>query len=176
MLTLILGGARSGKSSYAEALAKQHSSVLYVATAIAFDEGMKERIRHHQSQRPSHWRTLEQYKSFSGEIEERCVLVDCMTLMVSNLLMEGEGEGFTPKRLQEIETSIFKEVDGLLAWAEKKDVILVSNEVGLGLASSYELGNAFRDIGGRVNQYLAQRAQRVYFMVAGLPLVLKEES
>lgn len=181
---LITGGARSGKSSLAEAKAKElGEKVVYIATAIGFDEGMKERIKKHRSQRPSTWTTIERYKSFAsleleeGFLESDLVLLDCMTLMVSNLLLENDIDFDTcsMSQIDSIENRIFNEIKELMKviYKHKKQFIIVTNEVGMGLVPSYRLGNIFRDIAGRVNQYLADKADEVYFTVSGIPLKIK---
>lgn len=181
---LITGGARSGKSSLAEAKAKVlGEKVVYIATAIGFDEGMKERIKKHRSQRPSTWTTIERYKSFASlELEEGflgsdLVLLDCMTLMVSNLLLENDIDFDTcsMSQIDNMENRIFNDIRELeeVIYKHKKQLIIVTNEVGMGLVPSYRLGNIFRDIAGRVNQYLADKADEVYFTVSGIPLKIK---
>lgn len=177
MIHFVTGGARSGKSNYAKGLAENFSSVTFVATAIAFDESMKQRIMRHQQDRPANWQTLEQWHSFSEPFNTDCVLVDCITLMVSNLMLKGEidFDKLTQEEIEKLEQNVFFELDGLLKEAEGKELILVSNEVGLGLAAPTAVGNIFRDIAGRVNQYLAQQADRVVFMVSGIPLIVKDE-
>ncbi|WP_459128790.1 bifunctional adenosylcobinamide kinase/adenosylcobinamide-phosphate guanylyltransferase [Guggenheimella bovis] len=174
MIRIILGGARSGKSTYAQNLI--HSdSVTYVATSIPFDDGMKHRIKLHQESRPKIWKTVEKYKGFSEPFDTDIVLVDCLTLMVSNLLMEAheDFDKVSPEELQETEEHIKEEILALIECAKGKDLIIVSNEVGLGLASPYSLGNAFRDISGRMNQLVARLSDEAYFMVSGLPMRLK---
>lgn len=174
MIHLILGGARSGKSRYAEEIARAFSSVSYVATALAFDEAMAHRIKHHQASRPDSWETIEKWQGFDQAFRSDCVLVDCLTLLISNhLLQAGDVENKNPDEISVIEKEVFATINQLLQAAEGKELVLVSNEVGLGLAPPSFLGNVFRDISGRVNQYLAQKADRVVFMVAGLPLQLK---
>lgn len=176
MIQLILGGARSGKSRYAETIAADFSEVTYVATALAFDEAMAHRIEHHRRSRPSDWQTLEQWQDFRTDFSGECVLVDCITLLVSNhLLAAGDIEAFTPEQIDQVEQGIRQTIEQLLLAARGQELILVSNEVGLGLAPPSQLGNTFRDIAGRINQLLAQQADRVVLMVAGLPLVLKGE-
>ncbi|SDZ13445.1 adenosylcobinamide kinase /adenosylcobinamide-phosphate guanylyltransferase [Proteiniborus ethanoligenes] len=181
---LITGGARSGKSSLAEAKAKElGEKVVYIATAIGFDEGMKERIKKHRSQRPSTWTTIERYKSFAsleleeGFLESDLVLLDCMTLMVSNLLLENDIDFDTcsMSQIDNMENRIFNDIRELeeVIYKHKKQLIIVTNEVGMGLVPSYRLGNIFRDIAGRVNQYLADKADEVYFTVSGIPLKIK---
>ena len=178
-LTLILGGARSGKSAYAQTLAAERGhSILYVATAEAGDEEMAARIAAHRAERPPHWHTLEaprrvgytirnpQYASVSDVI-----LLDCLTLLASNVIAPLP-EPVTPEAAQ---AALDAEVDELLAayHAGATEWIIVSNEVGLGLAPPYPLGRAYRDALGRANHRLATQAGEVLFMVAGLPLKLK---
>jgi adenosylcobinamide kinase/adenosylcobinamide-phosphate guanylyltransferase len=183
-LTLILGGARSGKSSYAEALAAtaagQDGSVLYVATAQAWDEEMAERISRHRAQRPAHWRTLEAPRhpglAVTAHLQEEAgapaaILVDCLTLLANNVLIalpEGASEDAATAALG-------AEVDELLAAYSASTVhwIVVSNEVGLGIVPAYPLGRLYRDALGRANQKLAAAAGKVVFMVAGIPMAVK---
>jgi adenosylcobinamide kinase/adenosylcobinamide-phosphate guanylyltransferase len=176
-LTLVLGGARSGKSSFAQKIAQDRGGdrVVYVATAEAGDEEMRERIQKHRRSRPSNWRTLEIPCDVGAAIltqakDAPVVLLDCLTLLISNLLVEADGPFAA-----EIETQITGEVDALVVCAKTLagDLIIVSNEVGMGLVPPYPLGRAFRDIVGRANQDLARNADEVYLLVAGIPMVLK---
>lgn len=176
-LTLILGGARSGKSAWAQKLAaEQHRAVLYVATATAGDEEMAARIAAHRAERPAHWRTLEApaqvgeaIRAAAGEAE--VVLVDCLTLLANNVI------GPLPETApaETAEAALAAEVEQLLATyrAGTAEWLVVSNEVGLGLVPPYPLGRIYRDALGRANQRLATEADEVLFMVAGLPLTLK---
>lgn len=183
MIILITGGARSGKSSLAETKAKElGEKVVYIATAIAFDEGMKDRISKHRASRPDTWTTIEKYRDFytlenEDFLESDLILLDCMTLMVSNVLLESEidFDNCSMEEVDCIEKSIFKEVEELLeiVYKHKKKLIIVTNEVGMGLVPSYRLGSIFRDIAGRVNQYLAKQADEVYLTVSGIPLKIK---
>lgn len=175
MIHLITGGARSGKSHYAKQLAHDFSSVTFVATAIAFDNSMKHRIEHHQRNRPSEWITLEQWQGFTEPFETECVIVDCLTLMMTNLLLNHDREVDTlhPEELDVIEQSIMREIENLIAAAENRELILVTNEIGMGLSPPTVLGNIFRDIAGRMNQLVAQRSDRVVLMVSGIPLIIK---
>lgn len=177
-LILILGGARSGKSSYAQKLALElaGADVLYIATAQAFDEEMRERIAVHRAERPAGWRTLEVPSLINGALADavgnaRVVLLDCMTLLASNALLALSEE----PSAQAAEAAVDAEVTALLmAWHSSHATwIVVSNEVGLGVVPSYPLGRAYRDALGRANQRLAAAANRVLFMVAGLPLTVK---
>lgn len=187
-MILVLGGARSGKSTYAEQKAaicaqEQHSEVLYIATAIAFDKDMKNRIKKHQDQRDANWHTIEQYKDFQNLSDaeafqrSQIVLVDCITLMVSNLLLEYDGDfdTITCDAIDILEQRIVSEVNRLVAICKTnhKQLVVVSNEVGLGLVPAYRLGCIFRDIAGRINQLLARESDEVYLLTAGIPLTLK---
>jgi len=179
-LTFILGGARSGKSAYAQALARQsEGSVLYVATAQAGDDEMKARIDAHRAERPAHWRTLEAPLNVGQAIRQALqeqpadvVLLDCMTLLTSNVILQ------LPETASEREASaaIMAEVDALLACYKntKARWIIVSNEVGLGLVPPYPLGRMYRDALGRANQRLAAAATDALFMVAGMPLPIRQ--
>lgn len=167
--TLILGGARSGKSRFAESLA--HDSALarvYLATATAGDAEMGARIAHHRSQRGDGWRTVEEPLALVDALAretgaDRIVLVDCLTLWLSNLMHAG----------RDVET----ETVALTEWlrAARHPVVLVSNEVGLGLVPETPLGRAFRDAQGRLNQAIAAAVPNVAFIAAGLPLWLKRD-
>jgi len=171
-LTFILGGARSGKSRFANGLAAKHKSVLYIATyrRCAGDREMEERVKKHKENRPRTWKVIEEpvdlcsvIKKYGGKY--KVVLIDCITLWVSNLMLSGKNSGG-------INLSVCK-----LANAVKKVCpvsILVSNEVGLGVVPDTKMGRNFRDIAGSVNQAIAQSADAVYFMIAGIPLVIKE--
>lgn len=176
-LTLVLGGARSGKSTYAEQLASRGEQVLYVATAEAWDEEMRLRIANHRAQRPLHWRTLEAPRELGSAIvaaltaETDVVLLDCMTLLANNIIVA------LPEPVNELEasTALMDEVNALFdAYQESTaDWIIVSNEVGLGIVPAYRLGRVYRDALGRANQRLAAQADRVILMVAGLPMTVK---
>ena len=179
-LILVLGGARSGKSRHAQQLAQELASdsdkVLFVATAEAKDEEMKARIRSHRRDRPSSWRTLEAPRRVAQAIspaikDARVVLLDCMTLLVSNVML---GQRESPDQ-STVEESIQAEIDALLQLCRDQDTkfIVVSNEVGMGLIPTNTLGRQYRDLLGRVNQTLASHARQVYCMVAGIPVELK---
>ena len=177
-LILVLGGARSGKSTYAQNLAGELGGrdVLYVATAEARDEEMRARISVHQSERPAGWRTVELPQRVGVAVAEAAggaavVLVDCMTLLASNTILAlGDDPG---ERVAG--AALTAEVDALLATyrAGTATWIVVSNEVGLGLVPPYPLGRLYRDLLGRANQQLAAAATGVLFLVAGLPMKVK---
>lgn len=177
-LTLILGGARSGKSAYAEKLAAELGrNVLYIATAEIGDEEMAQRIAAHRLSRPAGWQTLEAPRHVGAALAEineppDALLLDCLTLLASNILLALEVE---PQAA--VEAAVQTELDTLLSAQMRlgAPLIVVSNEVGLGLVPPYSLGRVYRDVLGRANQYLAARASRVIFMVAGLPMMVKGE-
>ena len=179
-LTLILGGARSGKSSFAEARAAEaQGKVVYVATAQAFDEEMEDRIRAHQASRPANWVTVEAPTAVAQVLgdkaeEAEVVLLDCITLMAMNAYGMGVEDDLEAQAAAE--AKLMEEVEALLEVAANSEAewLVVSNEVGLGLVPPYPLGRAYRDALGRANQRLAQAADEVIFMVAGLPLWVKE--
>jgi adenosylcobinamide kinase/adenosylcobinamide-phosphate guanylyltransferase len=172
-LIFILGGARSGKSVFAEKLARERGgdAVLFIATAEAGDEEMKARIAEHRARRPSTWETIEAPREASRALENyrggaRVIVLDCLTLLVSNVLLADKA------RAREW---VERQVDALIAWqkSRKVDLIVVSNEVGMGIVPDNALGRAYRDLLGAVNQRLAREADRVFMMVAGLPLEIK---
>jgi len=177
-LVFILGGARSGKTTYAQRLAQEMGGdrVLFVATAEGKDAEMEERIAAHQQSRPAAWRTLEAPRNagrmIASEIgDASVVLVDCLTLLVSNTILV-LGEDPDPRQA---EAAVRAEISALLALPPKSSAtfIIVSNEVGLGLVPPYPLGRVYRDLLGLANQMVAAQAQRVYWMVAGIPLDLR---
>jgi adenosylcobinamide kinase / adenosylcobinamide-phosphate guanylyltransferase len=180
-LILILGGARSGKSAYAEALATsvaRKRTVLYVATATASDEEMRERIVAHQANRPPRWRTIEAPLDPAGALEQELAqypapiaLLDCITLLAANLLLDGaphDGEVDATAGAARLDHAI----DALLALYERSQftLIVVSNEVGMGVVPPYPLGRAYRDILGRANARLARAADATLLMIAGMPV------
>lgn len=175
MLTLILGGARSGKSAYAQALCAGRA-VLFIATAREDpDAEWSERIARHRRQRPPAWRTVEAPLDLPLALETTAagetVLVDCLSVWVSNLLYE-ERERPWPHA----EESILGQVQRFLAGAAAREVVVVSNEVGGGTVPDHLVARRFRDVLGRANQTAARAADRVVLITAGLPLVLKEQS
>lgn len=181
-LTFITGGARSGKSTFGESLAmKAEGPVVYIATAVAFDEGMKDRIKHHRERRPAEWKTIERYNNFEalpgdpGFAEAETVLLDCLTVLITNEMMDFDVDYDTVpmEKVWEIEEQIETQVMTALDACRDKNTIVVANEVGLGLVPAYRMGNLFRDIAGRINQHVAARADEVYFCVSGIPMKIK---
>ncbi len=180
--SLFLGGARSGKSSLAEKIAAEAGgdAVLYVATAEAGDAEMADRIARHQAARPGSWRTLETPFGVGPAIGETwqgeaVVLLDCITLLVNNLLPGGKGFEQVSVQVEEYERLVMAEIEALLEAVEQIEAhfLVVSNEVGMGLVPPYELGRAYRDILGRANRALAEAADEVFFLIAGIPIQIK---
>jgi adenosylcobinamide kinase / adenosylcobinamide-phosphate guanylyltransferase len=165
LTTLVLGGARSGKSAYAESLLG--GGGLYLATGQALDDEMAARIAEHRQRRGPGWTTIEEPLDLADCLlrharPDRPILVDCLTLWISNLMHHG----------RDVATACDGLCDVLCRAAGP--VVLVSNEVGMGLVPDTALGRAFRDAQGRVNQHVAASCQRVVFVAAGLPLFLKD--
>ncbi|HHC73141.1 MAG TPA: bifunctional adenosylcobinamide kinase/adenosylcobinamide-phosphate guanylyltransferase [Thiotrichales bacterium] len=168
MKTLILGGVRSGKSRLAERLATESGlQVVYLATATAGDAEMRSRIDAHRRHRPPHWSTVEEPLALASTLQaldrpDLCVVVDCLTLWLTNLLMEGES------RLERETRALLEGLPGLEA-----TLVLVGNETGMGVIPASALARLFCDAAGRLHQRLAERCDRVVLTVAGLPHLLK---
>src|SRR6266576_1826345 len=179
-LMLLLGGARGGKSGYALKLAQDREGasgdeVCFIATAQGLDEDMAARISRHRAERPSNCRTIEEPCQIDEALKQangaRIVIVDCLTLFVSNWLMRHEDEHECEQFVRRITRDFLA-----LARTRQQTIICVTNEVGLGVVPDTGLGRAFRDLLGRVNQEFATAADEVYLLVAGLPLQLKPTS
>ena len=177
-IILVTGGARSGKSTFAERYAAQgNRQVAYIATAQIYDEEMKERVAIHQRRRPAGWTTFEAPYSAELAMDQavRCagaVLFDCLTLYTSNLLLAPAAPANREARCQ----AVLAAIDKLLASArqEQADVIFVTNEVGLGIVPDNALAREYRDVTGLVNQKIAGQADEVYLVVSGLAVELKK--
>lgn len=181
-MMLITGGARSGKSRFAEQVAQNRGGdVLYIATSVVTDAEMADRIRYHQQQRPAHWHTFESWRDL-GEVvlahhkQFPTIIIECITTMMTNLLFDIAGES-QPEEMDfdAIEQHIFAQTAQLLAAAQhpESEVIIVTNEVGMGIVPDNLLARRFRDIAGRVNQQLAAAADDVYLIVSGIPVPVK---
>ena len=169
-LILVLGGARAGKSTFAMRLARElagEGGVTFIATAEALDDDMAQRIARHREERPTRWSTIEEPfqldRALIAASDSRVVLIDCLTLFVSNWLLRGED-----LKPQEVSESLLATLP-----FQKQTVICVSNEVGLGIVPETPLGRTFRDLLGRINQQFAAAADEVYLLIAGLPQRLK---
>ena len=180
-VTLVLGGARSGKSAYAERLAAESGKeVVYLATSRPGDTEMAARIAHHRERRPAHWQTVEEELALATILRMHCasgrlVLVDCLTLWLSNLMFcDGRewpevGEVALPERFHQERAALLELLDA----GVEGDLVFVSNEVGMGIVPWGAVSRCFADEAGRLNQAVAARAGRAVFVAAGLPLVLK---
>jgi len=176
-IILVLGGARSGKSNFAQQLAQvAGKKVLYIATAMVLDEEMERRVAAHQISRPADWVTLEAPNNLASTLKTRpdcynAVLLDCVTLLLGgafHTMDENTGEVAFTQEAERIVEDLIEAID-----SRPEPWILVSNEVGLGIVPDTLMGRVFRDIQGRANQRLAARADEVYFLAAGIPLKIK---
>lgn len=182
-LIVVTGGAKSGKSSYAEKLAKEiKGDILYVATAVPFDDEMKIKVKKHIEQRPPNWYTLEAYKDFNSKLlpmlsGKSVVLLDCVTNLVSNLLLEkcSDIEKIKDSEILEIEQYVKKEIREFIDISKSSSIlfIAVTNEVGMSLVPEYKLGRIFRELAGSINQIIAGEAEKVYFCISGIPVRIK---
>ena len=181
---LILGGARSGKSSLAQEMAQGlGGKVLFVATAEPLDEEMKSRIEIHKINRPRGWRTLEATagvgeKTFAQIDNAEVVVIDCVTVLVSNVMFAEEGNDRTERNgvdYFKVEGRVMAEIEELIGCIDRVNArfIIVTNEVGLGLVPADRVSRLYRDWLGRANQMLAHHADEVIMMVAGLPVTVK---
>ncbi len=177
--TLITGGARSGKSRLAQEMAlKSGGPVLFVATAEAGDEDMKERIERHRRNRPSNWTTLEVTTHLGRHITQnigkaRTVIIDCVTLLVSNVFQENQSTADAAL----LEKAVVAEIEGLIKCIKRSDArfIIVTNEVGLGIVPADRVSRLYRDFLGMANRLLAENADEVIFMAAGIPVNIKND-
>ena len=165
-VTLVLGGARAGKSAFAEGLAQAWERRVYVATAVATDDEMAARIASHQARRGPDWRTVEEPLELAEAVRRESapgtgLLVECLTVWLGNLMHHGRDVGAAREALLES----LGAADG--------PVVLVANEVGLGIVPDNPMARTFRDHAGRLNQAATRAADRVYFVAAGIPMVLK---
>ena len=181
-IVLVTGGSRSGKSVLAEQKASEYGegSVLYLATAIPTDDDMRERIRLHQERRDARWETHEGYRNLDEVLKETkktTALLDCITVFITNILFEEDRDfdKITKDEIEDLQTMIIEEITKVVEAARiyKKNLIIVTNEVGMSLVPSYRLGRIFSDINGKVNEILAGMADEVYFSVCGIPIKLK---
>ena len=172
MMHFVIGGARSGKSGFAQQLTAQAESVSqqpvhYIATATPFDDEMRERITHHQNDRPAHWKTHEAPLLLAEQLralpDTDIVLIDCLTLWLNNHLYHHPEQDFP---------ALFSAL-ALSMQQRSGTTVVVANEVGLGLIPIGEVNRRFVDLAGRLNQLVAKRADNVTFMAAGLPMILK---
>ena len=182
-IILVTGGARSGKSGFAESLCReQNNSTAYIATSVAFDDEMKERVRKHQESRPKEWKTYEIYKDIYKIIKElgekhQTVILDCITLLVNNsMFVDGiDIDKASEQEINDLEAYIKDQVKKLIEEVKRTDLyfVMVTNEIGLGVVPSYKLGRVYCDFVGRINQMLGRLSDEVYFTVCGIPTKIK---
>jgi len=194
-IIFVTGGAKSGKSKFAEELilslndGKQEN--VYLATSLVFDEEMKEKVRLHKERRKNYWGTVETYKNFENSLNKyfpkteneikNNMLVDCLTNMITNIIFEEKDvdwDNFDKKSYVKIVEKLNKNLENIVnellnITSQFQNTVIVSNELGLGLVPSYPLGRYFREIAGKMNQAVAKRADEVYFVVSGIPMKIK---
>lgn len=185
-IVLVTGGARSGKSTYAESYLKKTGNVIgYIATGVAFDIGMEDRIKKHIAARPSEWETFEKPTNvyeLIPEVSMKCdtVILDCITVMINNIMFERTDINWDKVGydvIDIIEDNIQNQLSKLVAEIRKTDLnfVMVTNELGMGIVPENRLARIYRDIAGRANQYLGKISDEVYFVVSGIPMKIKGE-
>lgn len=185
-IILVTGGARSGKSLYAEELCKKSkTSVAYIATAEIRDMEMKDRVKKHREQRPSNWTTYECWTKISSSLpdivsKDKTILLDCLTMLVSNLMFIQPYIDYETADMDEVnrrEEEIGREIDSILSIVASSGstLIIVSNELGMGIVPQNRLSRLYRDIIGRMNQRISARADEVYFLVSGIAMRIKKD-
>ena len=193
-LIFVTGGAKSGKSKFAEEMLLKlnngNQKNIYLATSLVFDEEMKEKVRLHKKRRKNDWFTVETYKNFKNKLYnffenndkiKNNLLVDCLTNMITNIIFENQNidwNNFERKlyiqTLKKLNKNVKNSVDELLNITNQfENTVIVSNELGMGLVPSYPLGRYFREIAGKMNQIVAEKADEVYFVVSGIPMKIK---
>jgi len=170
LITLVLGGARSGKSRYAQALAERAAEVVFLATAQPCDDEMRVRIERHRQERPATWKTVEVPLELESAVRKHgsrssFLLIDCLTTFATNLMLMGNGN----------RDVIFAHIDRVCSALRESSAsaVIVSNEVGEGIIPSSEMGRHFRDLLGEINQRVARQSDNVILMVAGYPMAVK---
>lgn len=178
MIYLVTGGARSGKSSFAESLYKETLDVVYIATSKIHDKEMEERVKIHKKSRPNQWRTYEgNYNLRNAVEEEKNYLLDCITVLTSNIMFDiSKDTEYIDYPLQkEIEDRVILELENLINKIKGKgyNLVLVTNEVGDSIVPEHHISRVFRDIQGRVNQRIASLSDKVYLVCCGIPVKIK---
>lgn len=178
MIVLVTGGARSGKSSFAESLYENKEDVVYIATAKVYDDEMEERVQLHQRSRPEIWRTYEgSYNLIQALGHEENYLLDCITVLTSNIMFDisKDMERITYETQDIIEEKVLEEIKALTEEVKKRNynLTLVTNEVGSSIVPEHHISRVFRDVQGRVNQKIASLADQVYLVSCGIPVKIK---
>lgn len=183
-IVMVTGGARSGKSSYAQKLCMDMDGrVGFIATAVATDDDMRARIERHQSERPAHWETFETQHCFAALAKDKrfaacdAYLLDCLTTLTANHMMRSglDFEACSVEQATLVEDAVRADIDWLAAYVRDKGkrLVAVTNEVGMGVVPMTRMGSLFRDIAGRVNMYFAQEADEMFCLISGCSLRLK---
>lgn len=187
-LIYLTGGAKSGKSRFAEELLlgmnNGNQKNIYLATSVAFDEEMKVKVALHKERRQDKWLTVEGYKNFNETLKDVLsderkdnMLVDCLTNMISNIIFEEQDINWdkpSEKDFEKCNISVEKQVNELINVINRfENAVIVSNELGMGIVPGYPLGRYFRDIAGKMNQKIAEIADEAYFVVSGIPMKIK---
>ena len=187
-LIYVTGGAKSGKSSFAEDLLlgmnNGNQKNIYLATSIVFDEEIKAKVALHKERRHDKWITAESYKNFSETLKDvlsderkNNMLVDCLTNMISNIIFEEQDINWdkpSEKDFEKCNILVEKQVNELINVINRfENAVIVSNELGMGIVPSYPLGRYFREIAGKMNQKIAEIADEAYFVVSGIPMKVK---
>ena len=182
-IILVTGGARSGKSSFAESLCiGQNNSTAYIATSIPFDDEMKDRVKKHKESRPQNWETYEIYKDIYSIVDEvskkhQTIILDCVTLLVNNLMFTYgiDIDEASQVEINELELYIKDQVSKLMIELKNTDiyVVIVTNEIGMSVVPDNKLSRVYTDITGRVNQQIASNSDEVYFVVSGIPMKIR---
>lgn len=181
-MIVVTGGAKSGKSSFAEQKAKSiGNKVLYIATAIPFDDEMKVRIKRHREVRPITWETYEGFLNLPKIIVDKsndfdCILLDCVTILITNLIFHyNKSNNIEEAEFNVIEKLVLEEMKNIVNACKtiKSEIIFVTNELGCGIVPENKLSRHFRDIAGNVNQFIAKNANEVYISVSGIPVKIK---
>ncbi len=179
MITLVTGGARSGKSSYAESIFEGRDDILYLATAEVTDREMEDRVKLHQASRPSTWDTYEGYHHLKDQVSNHYsgYLLDCITILCSRILFDhtAELDDISYEDMKIVEDEIMRECSELIDEVNThgQDLVIVTNEIGMGPVPMDSVTRAFRDIQGRVNQRVAKLADEVYLVVSGIEMKIK---
>jgi adenosylcobinamide kinase/adenosylcobinamide-phosphate guanylyltransferase len=180
---LVTGGARSGKSNFAEQLCiNRNNETAYIATSIPFDDELKDRVKKHKESRPQNWNTYEIYKDIYSIIEEiskkhKTAILDCVTLLVNNLMFtyEIDIDKANQDQINNLEMYIKDQVSKLFKEIKKTDLyfVTVTNELGMAVVPDNKLSRVYTDIVGRINQCIASQSDEVYFVVSGIPMKIK---
>jgi adenosylcobinamide kinase/adenosylcobinamide-phosphate guanylyltransferase len=178
MIVLVTGGARSGKSKFAESLYKDKEDVVYIATAKVYDEEMSDRVKLHQKSRPEIWRTYEGNYNLKEAVEmEKNYLLDCITVLTSNIMFDisKDTERIDHEMQSLIEEKVLEEIKLLIDEANRKNynLTIVTNEIGDSIVPEHHISRVFRDIQGRVNQRIAMLSDSVYLVCCGIPVKIK---